>query len=57
MLSMVLPSPIGDGATETTLVVARCRCRVMLATVLPTHASDGAAESTWSQRDVGAESC
>jgi hypothetical protein len=57
MLSTVLPSPIGDGATETTLVVARCRCRVMLATVLPTHASDGAAESTWSQRDVGAESC
>jgi hypothetical protein len=57
MLGTVLSSPIGDGATKATLVMARCRCRVMLATVLPSHPSDGAAKVTWPRRDVSAESC
>jgi hypothetical protein len=46
MLATVLPSPTGDGASETTLVVTRCRCRVMLAVVLSSHDSDDAAEAT-----------
>jgi hypothetical protein len=29
------------------LVMALCRCRVMLAMVLLSHADDGAAEVTW----------
>jgi hypothetical protein len=56
MLATVLPSPTGDGAAEATLVVARCRCRVILTIVLPSHASDGTAEVTWSRHDVGAKS-
>jgi hypothetical protein len=47
MLAMALPSPAGDGAAKATLVMARCRGRVMLASVLLSHASDGAAEVTW----------
>jgi hypothetical protein len=53
----VLSSPTGDDTAKATLVVMRCKCRVMLATVLPSHASDGAAEVTWPRRDVGVESC
>jgi hypothetical protein len=52
---MVLSSSTGDGAAEAMLVMARCRCRVMLAIGLPSHASDGAAEVTWPRHDVGAE--
>jgi hypothetical protein len=54
---MVLPIPSGDYAFEVTLVAARCRCRVMLATKLPSHASNGTAEATWLWHDIGAESC
>jgi hypothetical protein len=61
-------SHAGDGAIETTLVVARCHRRVMLAMVLPrqlgrgamsvpSHAGDGATEATWPQRDISVESC
>jgi hypothetical protein len=57
MLVTVLSSLTGDGAVEATLVVARCRCRVMLVTVLPSPTSDGAVDATWPQRDVGVESC
>jgi hypothetical protein len=39
------------------LVMARCRCRVMLVTMLLSQDGDGATEVTWSRRDVGAESC
>jgi hypothetical protein len=35
MLVTVLLSPTGDGAAEVTLVMAQCRCRVMLMKVLP----------------------
>jgi hypothetical protein len=56
MLATVLLSPTGDDASEMTLVVTRCRCRVMLTTVLPSHASDDATEVTWPRRDVGAQS-
>jgi hypothetical protein len=34
MQAMVLPSPTGDDAAETTLIMARCRYRIMLAMVL-----------------------
>jgi hypothetical protein len=47
MLATVLSSPVGDSAAEATLVMARCRYRVMLATVLSSHGSDGTAEKTW----------
>jgi hypothetical protein len=56
MLVTVLPSPIGDGAVEATMVVVRCRCRVMLTTVLPSYASDGTIEATWPRCDVGVDS-
>jgi hypothetical protein len=56
MLAMVLSSPTSDDVVEVTLVVARCRCRVMLVTVLSSHASNGAAEATWPRRGVGVES-
>jgi hypothetical protein len=56
MLATVLPSPIGDSAVEATMVVARCRCRVMLTIVLPSYASDGTIEATWPRCDVGADS-
>jgi hypothetical protein len=56
MLVMALSSHDGDGATEATLVVARCHRRVMLvmellmrlgrsAMLISSHDSDGAAES------------
>jgi hypothetical protein len=54
---MVPLSPTGDGTVEATLVVARCRYRVMIATVLPSYASDGTTEVTWPRRDIGVESC
>jgi hypothetical protein len=49
MLVMLLSIHTGDGAAEATLVMAQCRCRVVLATVLLSHADDGAAESCWRQ--------
>jgi hypothetical protein len=52
---MVLSSSTGDGTAEAMLVMARCRCRVMLA--IGSHASDGAAKVTWPRHDVGAELC
>jgi hypothetical protein len=58
-------SHAGDGASESCcrrrcwsdLAVARCRCRVMLATMLLSHDGNVAVEVTWSHCDVGAESC
>jgi hypothetical protein len=35
----------GHGATEVTLAMACCRCRVMLAMALSSLAEDGAAEA------------
>jgi hypothetical protein len=46
LLAMALSSHIGDDVVEATLVVARCRCRVMLTTMSPSHAGDDAAEMT-----------
>jgi hypothetical protein len=62
------PSHASDGATESTLAVARYWCRVMRAMALPrqlghdtisvpSHASDDAVEATWPHRDVSIESC
>jgi hypothetical protein len=36
----------GDSAADATLVMARCRCRVMLAMALPSLIGDVAAEAT-----------
>jgi hypothetical protein len=44
MLVMVLPSPTTDGAAESTLVVARCRCRGAMS--LLSHAVRPESEST-----------
>jgi hypothetical protein len=72
MLATVLPSPamkmsshVGDDVAESCwrrycrgdLVVARCRCRVMLATILSSHAGDDAVGVTWPRRDVDGDSC
>jgi hypothetical protein len=46
MLVMALSSHAGDGATETTLAMARCHCQVMLAMALPSLVGDGIAEVT-----------
>jgi hypothetical protein len=65
---MVLPSHAGNGVAEATLamvqccyrdnlVVARCRCRVMLAIVLSSHVGDCVVEVTRPRHDVDAESC
>jgi hypothetical protein len=53
---MALLSPAGDDAAKATLVIVRCRCRVMLPRMLPIHDGDGAAEATWPRRDVDVES-
>jgi hypothetical protein len=34
MLATALPSPTSDGATDVTLVMAQCKCQVMLAIAL-----------------------
>jgi hypothetical protein len=39
------------------LVVARCRCRVILVMMLSSHAGNDAAKATWLRCDVDAESC
>jgi hypothetical protein len=39
------------------MVVARCGCRVMLATMLLSHVGDVATGVIWSRCDVDAESC
>jgi hypothetical protein len=72
LLVTALPSPTGDGAAvfcdeddescrrqrrRGNLVVARCRCRVMLAVMLLSHAGNGTAEATWSRWDVDVKSC
>jgi hypothetical protein len=68
MLAMVLPSHAGNGVAEAmlamvqcryrdNLVVARCRCRVMLATALSSHVGDCVVEATQPRHDVDAESC
>jgi hypothetical protein len=51
------PSHTGDGVGETTLAMARCCCRVMLAMVLPSHAGDGIIESCWQWQCRGDVSC
>jgi hypothetical protein len=55
MLMMVLLSHDGDDVVEAMLAVARCHCRVMLATVLPSHAGDDAARVTWPRPNINAE--
>jgi hypothetical protein len=54
--AILLLSHAGDGAAEVTLVMAQCRCRVMLVMSMLSHAGNGAAEMTWPWRDVAAES-
>jgi hypothetical protein len=50
------PRHAGDSVAEATLVMVRCRYRVMLVTVLLSYPSDDAAEMTWPWRDVDVES-
>jgi hypothetical protein len=57
MLATMISSHTDDSVADATLVVARCRCRVMPATMLSIHAGDDVAEVTWPRRDVDAESC
>jgi hypothetical protein len=54
-MATVLLSHVDDDAAEAALVMARCRCQIMLVIVLPSHASDGTAKATWPRRDVGIE--
>jgi hypothetical protein len=35
MLVTALSNHVGDGSVEATLIVAQCRCRVMLVMALP----------------------
>jgi hypothetical protein len=43
---MSLPSHAGNGIAEARLVMARCRCYVMLTMALPSLAGDNTTKST-----------